>query len=78
LGFLANYRLVKTGSMEKDGDFYKISVQNLMGDNPHFESDHVVLRTPLETTGALLECRGRITGIGSIHHPPTLPRVSTA
>jgi hypothetical protein len=49
LGFLANYRLVKTGSMEKDRDFYKITVQNLMGDNPHFESDHVVQRTPLET-----------------------------
>ena len=49
LGFLANYRLVKTGSMEKDREFYKISVQNLMGDNPHFESDHVVQRTPLET-----------------------------
>lgn len=53
LGFLANYRLVKTGSMDKDGDFYKISVQNLMGDNPHFESDHVVLRTPLETNKVL-------------------------
>ena len=40
LGFLAQYRLVKTGSMDmdKDGDFYKISVKNLMGDKPYFES----------------------------------------
>jgi hypothetical protein len=49
LGFLANYTLVKTGQMEKDRDFYKIAVQKLMGDNPHFEATHVVLRTPLDT-----------------------------
>jgi hypothetical protein len=53
LGFLANYRLVKTGLMEKHGDFFKISVQNLMGDNPHFTSDHVLLRTPLDTNKVL-------------------------
>src|SRR5205823_5272760 len=33
LGFLASYRLVKTALMEKRGDFFKISVQNLVGDN---------------------------------------------
>jgi len=49
LGFLANYTLVKTGQMEKDRDSYKIAVQKLMGDNPHFEATHVVLRTPLDT-----------------------------
>ena len=49
LGFLAHYRLVKTGSMEKDRDLYKISVEYLTGDNPHFDRDHVELRTALET-----------------------------
>jgi hypothetical protein len=53
LGFLANYTLVKTGHMEKDGDFFRISVQNLMGDNPHFENGAVVLRTPLDTNRVL-------------------------
>jgi hypothetical protein len=42
LGFLANYTLV----MEKDGDFFNIAVHTLMGDNPHFETSHIVLRTP--------------------------------
>lgn len=54
LGFLANYTLVKTGTMEKDGDFYKIAVQVLMGDNPHFEHLSVELRTPLDTNRVLL------------------------
>jgi hypothetical protein len=27
LGFLANYSLVKTGHMDKDGEFFRISVQ---------------------------------------------------
>jgi N-6 DNA methylase len=49
LGFLANYRLVKTAMMEKHGDFFKISVQNLMGDNPHFTNDYILQRTPLDT-----------------------------
>lgn len=53
LGFLQNYTLVKTGRMEKDGDFYKIAVHTLMGDNPHFETSHIVLRTPLDTNKVL-------------------------
>ena len=53
LGFLANYTLVKTGQMNKDGDFYKITVHTLMGDNPHFEAGHVVLRTPLDSNKVL-------------------------
>jgi hypothetical protein len=53
LGFLANYTLVKTGHMDKDGDFYKIAVHTLMGDNPHFETGQVVLRTPLDTNKVL-------------------------
>jgi hypothetical protein len=36
-------------SIDKDGDFYKIAVHTLMGDNPHFEAGHIVLRTPLDT-----------------------------
>ena len=53
LGFLANYTLVKTGQMEKDGDFFNIAVHTLMGDNPHFETSHIVLRTPLDTNKVL-------------------------
>jgi N-6 DNA Methylase len=53
LGFHANYTLVKTGQMEKDGDFYKIAVHTLMGDNPHFEAGQIVLRTPLDTNKVL-------------------------
>jgi hypothetical protein len=53
LGFLANYTLVKTGRMEKDGDFFNIAVHTLMGDNPHFETSHIVLRTPLDTNKVL-------------------------
>jgi hypothetical protein len=53
LGFLANYRLLKTGAMEKDGDFFKIPVQVLMGDNPHFEHSTIALRTPLDTNRVL-------------------------
>jgi hypothetical protein len=39
--------------MDKDGDFFKIAVQTLMGDNPHFETSHIVLRTPLDTNKVL-------------------------
>jgi len=53
LGFLANYKLVKTGQMEKDGDFFNIAVHTLMGDNPHFEAGHILLRTPLDTDRVL-------------------------
>lgn len=53
LGFLSNYTLVKIGQMEKEGDFFRIAVQTLMGDNPHFETDHIVLRTPLDTNRVL-------------------------
>jgi hypothetical protein len=53
LGFLANYTLVKTGQMDKDGDFYRIAVHTLMGDNPHFETSHIALRTPLDTNKVL-------------------------
>jgi hypothetical protein len=53
LGFLANYTLVKTGQMEKNGDFFNITVHTLMGDNPHFETNHIVLRTPLDTNKVL-------------------------
>lgn len=53
LGFLAKYRLIKTGPMEKDGDLYKIVVQVLMGDNPHFETERLLLRNPLDTNKVL-------------------------
>jgi hypothetical protein len=53
LSFLANYRLVKTGSMEKDGDYYRISVQVLMGDNPVFETQIISSRTPFDTRRVL-------------------------
>jgi hypothetical protein len=49
LRFLANYRLVKTAAMEKDGDYYRISAQILMGDNPVFETQIISSRTPLDT-----------------------------
>jgi hypothetical protein len=49
LSFLANYRLVKTGLMEKDGDYYRISVQALMGDNPVFETQTISSRIPFDT-----------------------------
>jgi hypothetical protein len=49
LSFLANYRLVKTGLMEKDGDHYRISAQMLMGDNPVFETHIIASRIPLDT-----------------------------
>lgn len=49
LSFLANYRLVKTGLMEKEGDYYRISVQTLMGDNPVFETQSISSRTPFDT-----------------------------
>jgi hypothetical protein len=48
LGFLANYQLVKTAMMEKDGDSFKISIRELMGDNPHFRSSHRQMTTPLD------------------------------
>jgi hypothetical protein len=53
IGFLANYTLVKTGPMQKDGDFFNISSHILMGDNPHFETNDIVLRTPLDTNKVL-------------------------
>ena len=53
LSFLANYRLVKTGLMEKDGDYYRISVQVLMGDNPVFETQIISSRTPFDTRRVL-------------------------
>ena len=49
MSFLASYRLVKTGSMEKDGDYYRISVQSLMGDNPLFETEIISSRIPFDT-----------------------------
>jgi hypothetical protein len=49
LRFLANYRLVKTGLMEKDGEYYRISVQTLMGDNPVFETQIISSRIPFDT-----------------------------
>jgi hypothetical protein len=49
MSFLANYRLVKTGSMEKDGGFYRISTQTLVGDNPVFETEMISSRTPFDT-----------------------------
>jgi hypothetical protein len=53
LGFLANYKLVRTGAMEKDGDFYKTPVQVLMGDNPHFDNRTITSRTPFDTNRVL-------------------------
>jgi len=38
--------------MEKDGDFFRVNVQNLMGVNPYFENDVIDLRTPLDTNKA--------------------------
>jgi hypothetical protein len=49
LRFLANYRLVKTGLMEKDGNYYRVSAQVLMGDNPVFETQTISSRIPLDT-----------------------------
>ena len=57
LRFLANYTLVKTGPMEKDGDFFRVNVQNLMGVNPYFENDVIDLRTPLDTNKVLYVTR---------------------
>jgi hypothetical protein len=53
MGFLANYRLVKTGSMEKNGDVYRVSVQVLMGDNPVFETQTLSSRVPMDTQKVL-------------------------
>jgi hypothetical protein len=64
LGFLANYELVKATAMDKEGDFYRIPVQILMGDNPHFEQACKVLRTPLETKRVLyLNAEGESLGL---------------
>jgi hypothetical protein len=49
MAFLASYRLVKTGPMDKDGDFYRVSTQVLMGDNPVFETQVILSRTPMDT-----------------------------
>jgi hypothetical protein len=51
--FLSNYRLVKTGPMDKEGDFYRISARMLMGDNPVFESQLISSRTPVDTQKVL-------------------------
>jgi hypothetical protein len=53
MAFLANYRLVKTGAMDKDGDFYRISARVLMGDNPVFETQVISSRTPMDTQKVL-------------------------
>lgn len=53
MSFLANYRLVKTGSMDKDGDYYQISAQTLMGDNPVFETQVLSSRAPFDTQKVL-------------------------
>jgi hypothetical protein len=53
LGFLANYMLVKTGPMEKEGEFFKVGIQLLMGDNPHFEHGVITSRTPFDTNRVL-------------------------
>jgi hypothetical protein len=53
MGFLANYRLVKTGSMERNGDVYRISVQVLMGDNPVFKKETLSSHAPLDTQKVL-------------------------
>lgn len=53
LGFLANYRLVKPGSMKKEGDYFRISAQVLMGDNPVFETQIISSRIPLEADKVL-------------------------
>lgn len=53
MALLADYRLVKTGSMEKDGDIYRISAQVLMGDNPMFETTVLSSRTPMDSQKVL-------------------------
>jgi hypothetical protein len=53
MGFLAGYRLVKTGPMNKDGDFYKTPASILMGDNPIFETQVISSRTPMDTQKVL-------------------------
>ena len=53
MAFLAEYRLVKTGSMEKGGDIYRISAQVLMGDNPVFETTVLSSRTPMDSQKVL-------------------------
>lgn len=53
LGFLASYRLVKAGSMKKDGDYFRISTQVLMGDNPVFETQVISSRTPVDADKVL-------------------------
>jgi hypothetical protein len=51
--FLTNYELLKPSAMTKEGDFFHIPVQMLMGDNPHFDQVMKVLRAPLETNRVL-------------------------
>ena len=53
ISFLANYRLVKASSIEKDGDYYQTSAQMLMGDNPVFETQVISSRTPFDTQKVL-------------------------
>jgi N-6 DNA Methylase len=54
LSFLSNYTLLKTGSMEKNGDFYKIIATRMMGDNPNFEGFDLTIRSPLDSKKVLL------------------------
>jgi hypothetical protein len=53
MSFLANYRLLKTGSMEKDGDYYRIAHHSLMGDNPVFRMQTLSSRIPLDSNKVL-------------------------
>jgi hypothetical protein len=64
------FRLLKTGQMEKDGDFFKIAVHTLMGDHPHFETDHIVLRTPLDTNKVAALTRRNQTILLALHALP--------
>lgn len=49
LSFLSKYQLVKTHSLEKDGDYYKISSTDLMGGTTPFEHKVIESRKPIDT-----------------------------
>jgi hypothetical protein len=49
LGFLRNYTLVKTGALEKDGQFYRIPMRILMGDELESEVQWITSRVPFDT-----------------------------
>lgn len=49
LSFLSKYHLVKTHSLEKDGDYYKISATNLMGGTTPFEHRVIESRRPIDS-----------------------------